>query len=131
MGIQVDSGDAAERFRARARGFMAAVHKALQRVVIEVNREQVANLSGSGAGEAGSYPIPVRTGNLRRSADWGFLDEQTAFVTAGGAQAPYAFQVHEGLGTSSRYGRRPFQDRAAQDTDVAAIIGDTLEAELA
>lgn len=131
MGITVDSGGASRELRQRAERFTAAVHKALQTLVIGINRLQVQNLSGSGAAKPGSYPIPVRSGNLRRSADWGFLDPQTAFVTAGGAHAPYGIQVHEGLGSSGRYGRRPFQDLAVKDTDVAGVISGTLEAELA
>ncbi len=70
----------------------------------------------------GSYPVPVRTGHLRRSLDWlGPGDSKTGdvgTVTAGDDEfiifdsAAYALYIFEGAGSSSAYGPRNAIDDA-------------------
>ena len=67
---------------------------------------------------AGGYPVPVRTGNLKRLLD--FLDPGETFsndrgsYTAGKTEvvvfdsAGYARVIHEGTGSSKKFGKRPF-----------------------
>ena len=49
----------------RAADLPAAIKRGTRNVLLAVDRAAVKNLSGSGA--AGSYPVPIRAGNLRRS----------------------------------------------------------------
>ena len=65
---------------------------------------------------AGGYPVPRLTGNLRRLLSWiGPNSSKEGFST--GAReavvydsAEYARVIHEGTGSSSKYGPRPFLD---------------------
>jgi len=74
---------------------------------------------------AGGYPpVPVRTGNLKRLLD--FLDPGETFsndkgsFTAGKTEivvfdsARYARVIHEGLGSSAKFGKRPYLHDALQ-----------------
>lgn len=120
------------------------VGKGLKQVARGVHRDAMDRLNGGGAqGEyvttktgktrwqkrkqpipAGGYPVPVRTGNLKRLLD--FLDPGETFsnekgsFTAGKTEivvfdsARYARVIHEGLGSSAKFGRRPFLHDALQ-----------------
>lgn len=74
--------------------------------------------------DSGGYPVPVRTGNLKRLLD--FLEPGETFsndrgsFTAGKTEvvvfdsARYARVIHEGTGSSAKFGRRPFLHDALQ-----------------
>lgn len=58
----------------------------------------------------GFSPVPIRTGTLRRSIT-------TSIGNLSASIAPhvnYAIFVHEGLGSSRRYGRRPFMEEGLE-----------------
>lgn len=67
---------------------------------------------------AGGYPVPVRTGWLRRSLAWLKSGEsktgEAGTFTAGPDEvviynpAAYAHAIHEGRGSSAKFGPRPF-----------------------
>lgn len=67
---------------------------------------------------SGGYPVPVRTGWLRRSLAWLKSGEsktgEAGTFTAGPHEvviynpAAYAHAIHEGLGSSKKFGPRPF-----------------------
>lgn len=67
---------------------------------------------------AGGYPVPVRTGHLRRQLDWLFPGQtksnQYGTFSAGPNEAiiydpvPYADVIHEGKWTSKAYGPRRY-----------------------
>ena len=75
----------------------------LRSAAIAVDRAQVKNLGGSG--DAGSYPVPVRTGNLRGGH---FFDTQRSDFAVIGNTTVYATVVHKD---------RPFLDDAAESVD--------------
>jgi hypothetical protein len=67
---------------------------------------------------AGNYPVPVRTGYLRKMLDWLKPGEtkiagRLVFAAAGDEaiiydSAEYSRAIHEGLGSSRKFGKRPF-----------------------
>lgn len=75
----------------RAKGTRDAVRAGLTRVALSINAKQVENLSGKGTDEAGGFPVPVRTGHLRRSADIE-VNETEAYVMN---TAEYAAAIHK------------------------------------
>jgi len=117
--------------------FPRAVERGLSRIGKGVHREAYDYLSGAGGiyetrtsksgrayrkkvgdTEAGGYPVPVRTGHLRRSLAWlkpgqSKTAEELTF-TAGKMEivvynsAEYARTIHEGSGSSATHGDRPF-----------------------
>ena len=96
-----------------ARGIHAGAHK---------------NLSGPGAKDSnippGGYPVPVRTGHLRSLLDWlnpgeSKTSEGIRFETGPNEamvfdSAAYAFTIHEGKGSSEKFGPRPYITDAAE-----------------
>ncbi len=109
-----------------SRNYPDAIVRGMTRIILGVHKEAVKNLSGPGAkprkGQkptgAGGYPVPVRTGNLRRFEGF-VLPNRTK--TSGGLSfsagpfggivfnsALYSQEIHEGRGSSKKYGRRPY-----------------------
>ncbi len=72
----------------------------------KIERHQVQLLSGAGDSEAGAYPVPIRTGTLRRSAGSDSLGLNRAVVFN---TAEYAGRVHA---------ERPFLQDAVDRVDV-------------
>jgi len=82
-------------------------------------------LSGHQEGKSGEYPVPVRTGNLRRSLNYMTPNTTRTFGSstlkteaneiALVNSALYAHVVHEGEGTQTKYGRRPFMEDALRE----------------
>lgn len=69
-----------------------AARTALRNVLIKVNRGQVEKLSGSGESAPGEYPVPIRTGHLRRSAGFTLYSSHKGAVFN---TAAYAGAVHK------------------------------------
>ncbi len=67
MKLTSNAKQIAARFLSRAKGTQRAVLAGLTAVAVAINKEQVENLSGSG--DKGGFPVAVRSGHLRRSAD--------------------------------------------------------------
>jgi hypothetical protein len=109
--------------------FFSAIQRGLTRSAISVHRLAYQWLSGSGSvgkgrgrnkwgTEAGGYPVPVRTGWLRRMLDWlkpgesKTGDAGTFRAAANEAvvydSALYANALHEGKGSSAKFGPRRF-----------------------
>ncbi|MDP2167976.1 MAG: hypothetical protein Q8J64_06570 [Thermodesulfovibrionales bacterium] len=81
---------------------------------------------------AGGYPVPVRTGHLQK---WGNYAKPGESKTSNGITfkagsneaivynaAEYARVIHEGKGSSAKYGPRPFITDAVGKVDIAGII---------
>ena len=106
-----------------------AVNKGLSRVAMGVHRAAFDWLSGPGAKASnvpgGGFPVPVRTGHLRRSLDWVAPGKTKSgngdTFTAGPDEviiynsASYALAVHDGKGSSRPYGPRAFLDKAFEE----------------
>lgn len=134
-----------------------AIDRGLNRIAKGVHREAYAWLSGPGskasikkgvAGSgAGSYPVPVRTGHLRRSLDWLKPGEtksgEAGTFTAGQHEvviydsAEYALAIHEGRLTTRQgvnyspiYGKRPFLTDALEKFNKGDRIAKTIEEEI-
>lgn len=108
--------------KAAAEEMPRAIIKGFTRAGLGVYRESFAFLSGPGAKKSkvppGGWPVPVRTGHLRRSLNWvkpgESKSDQGHTVTAGADQtiiynaAPYAAAIHEGTWTQRFHDKRPF-----------------------
>ena len=105
-----------------AGGIARAIFRGLERVAKGVHSTAYEYLSGAGAKEsnvpAGGYPVPVRTGHLRQMLDWLKPGESKS---AGGITvaaspnevviydaAQYAVPIHEGAGSSQKFGPRAY-----------------------
>lgn len=113
----------ARRIEAKVRALEHAVTRGLRRLAITVEREQIKRLSGSNGAASGAYPVPNRTGHLTRESFFDVRDERFALV---GNRATYALTVHEGEGSSRKFGRRPF----LEDAVLAADSGEIMAAEI-
>jgi hypothetical protein len=86
--------------------------------------------------DSGGYPVPVRSGNLKRLLD--FLDpgQSKDSFTAGPMEvivydsAQYASVIHQGTGSSAKFGKRAFLDDALAKFNQGDAIAITLETEL-
>jgi hypothetical protein len=117
-----------------------AIKRGLNRIAIGVHRETVAWLSGA-AGRPGGYPVPVRTGHLRRMQAWLKPGEtktgEAGTFTAGPMEvvvynsAGYATMIHEGKGRNARHGARPFLTDALTRFNSGARIVKIMEEEIA
>jgi len=84
----------------------------------------------------GSYPVPVITGNLKRLLDFIDPSQSKDRFSAGPLEAivydsaEYANVIHEGTGSSTAYGRRPFLDDALEHFNQGGQIAGILEEEV-
>lgn len=99
-----------------------AIDSGLGKWAIIAHRAALKNLSGSKSDAAGSYPVPVRTGNLRRSDDYvlPLHSKHGIFAAHGQAYlvntAGYAHAIHEGEGTNASHSPRRFEADAVEST---------------
>jgi hypothetical protein len=128
-----------------ARNTPEAVERGLERVVTGVYREAFDLLSGPGAKRSkvppGQYPVPVRRGYLRQMLDFVLAGESktgdAGTFTAGDLEAIvfnsalYAEVIHEGKGSSEKFGPRPFMDDAYETFDRGGRVVEILEEEIA
>ncbi len=122
----------AQIFADRAGRWDSALAKGLRRAVVTVEIHATDLLSGSGA--PGSYPVPVRTGNLRRSEGSQIVSKTSGIVFN---DAGYARAIHSGeiaVGFKGR-GRkrvraRPFHDDALKQARPGEIIFNAMRAAL-
>ncbi|MFQ5737139.1 MAG: hypothetical protein ACE5GY_09825 [Thermodesulfobacteriota bacterium] len=132
-----------------------ALPNALRRIASGTARKAVDRLSGPRRGLAtvtarsgrkravpqrpdlaGGYPVPRLTGNLRRLLSWigpgrakeGFSTGPFEAMVFDSAQ--YAMQIHEGKGSSEKYGPRRFLDDAFDEFNAGARAAAIIEGEL-
>jgi hypothetical protein len=145
--------------------FPRAVRRGLESTAKGVHREAYKFLSGAGgagkkqrndytgftkkSGEnvmfrsyqgAGGYPVPIRTGHLRRSLDWLKPGEsktgEVGTFTAGQNEvaiydsAQYANVVHESLGSSAKSGSRRFLTDGLKKYNTGDRIKTNIEEEI-
>lgn len=106
-----------QRFAARAIRWREAVARGVRKATIAVERAAAQRLTGSGAPM--SYPIPVRTGYLRRSLGVRVLETEGMVFNV----AEYAWAIHEGRKDIPKLNkRRPFLEDALKDADPGLVI---------
>ena len=131
MTMSSNAGDLATKYRDLEMRLSAALQRGLLAAMSKVEELAQANLSGSGA--PFSYPVPVRTGNLR-----GQLNAEQITPTAVEVfdTADYARAVHEGVFTQwAGRGKtrivekpaRPFLTDALATADPTQIVLGELE----
>lgn len=129
-------------------GIPRAIDRGLNRIAKGIHRSAYDFLSGPGSKQsikkggayAGGYPVPVRTGNLRRLLDWLKPGESktgpAGTFTAGAHEvviydsAEYANVIHEGTGSSAKFGRRPYLTGALDFFNQGDRIKKTVEEEI-
>lgn len=129
--VTSNAGDIAAKYRELPGKLDDAVERGLLNAMQAVEEAAQANLSG--AGQPFSYPVPVRTGNLR-----GQLGSEKLSATAAEVfdTADYAWAVHEGVfnqwagrGKTRRVKKpaRPFLTDALATADPTTIVIDEIE----
>lgn len=127
-----------------ATGLQGAASRGLERAAIGIHRSAHGFLSGAGAKKSnvssGGYPVPVRTGHLRRSLNWLKPGESktgpAGTFTAGQNEvvifdsAEYANVIHEGLGSSAKFGPRRYLTDALEQFSAGDRIKRTIEEEI-
>lgn len=85
---------------------------------------------------SGGYPVPVRTGNLKRLLDFVDPGQSKGSFAAGPLEvivydsAEYASTIHEGTGSSAKFGRRPYLEDALKSFNADDGIANAIENEL-
>jgi hypothetical protein len=89
---------------------------------------------------AGRYPVPIRAGNLKRLLDWlepGQTKQgEAGTFTAGPNEvviydsAEYADTIHEGKGSSAKYGPRPYMTDALEIFNTGSLIRQMVDEEI-
>ena len=122
-----------------------AIDRGLTKAARGVYREGFKLLSGAGSKKsntaAGGYPVPVRTGDLRQLLDFvppgKTKSNDAGSVTAAAHEAivydsaEYAKVIHDGKGSSEKYGPRPYITDGVEKFNESKGIKTTLEEEIA
>lgn len=103
-------------FADRSKRWDNALRSALRKALVAVEQAAAEKLSGSGA--AGSYPVPVRTGFLRRSLGIKLAPSSGMVFNT----AAYAWAIHNGRSDRVQTKARPFLDDALKQADPGLII---------
>jgi len=108
-----------------------AVNRSFRQWVLAAHRASLRNLSGPGLKSSktpgGAYPVPVRTGHLRRAEGYVLPGMSKHGLTAGPMTgflvntAVYASNIHDGKGPHASFGKRPFQVDAINETRASAM----------
>ena len=86
--------------------------------------------------DSGGYPVPVRTSNLKRLLDFVDPGQSKGPFSAGPLEviiynsAEYSRTIHEGTGSSAKFGRRPFIEDALKEFNANDGIAKAIEAEI-
>lgn len=132
MKIDTNAAQVAQAYAERAARWDGALQRAMRRALVAVEGAAVDRLSGSGA--PGSYPIPVRTGFLRRALGSRIVSpsEGLVFNTANYAWALHTGDIavgHRGAGRK-KVEPRPFLQDAVNDVLPADMVFRDMEAAL-
>jgi hypothetical protein len=104
-------------FAGRAVRWREAVARGVRKATVAVERAAAKRLTGKG--EPMSYPIPVRTGYLRRSLGVRVLETEGMVFNV----AEYAWAIHEGRKDIPKLNkRRPFLEDALRDANPGLVI---------
>jgi hypothetical protein len=124
--IGTNADEAAASVRAKRDALPGAVERGMRSALLAVENAAVKNLSGGGVPY--SYPVPVRTGNLRGART---VQQPSPGIGIISFTADYAMAVHSGVvtefagrGKTRKVQRtaRPFAQDAVDSVDVAGLI---------
>lgn len=97
----------------------------MQRIAVLVEQNSTKRLAGSGA--PGAYPVPIRTGFLRRSmGSESDATSATVFNTAEYAGAIHAGYRPYGNPKANAIAARPFLADGTEETDIQGELNDAL-----
>jgi len=119
ISVNSNANDASMRLKHMVVDINRSLDEGLTEAVLFGHREVLKSLSGKASAPAGSDPVPVRTGHLRRSENYITPGQSKVGMTAGSGQAMlvntanYASNIHEGTGPHAVFGPRPFMRDAA------------------
>lgn len=122
--IESNFGERSTQFARYAAAWTRAVAEGLRDVAITVERAAAANLRGPKSAAPGSYPVPIRTGFLRRSLQARFGQRESMVINS----AIYARAVHDGFtpygNPHARYSivPRPYLQDAVDSTDINEVM---------
>jgi len=116
-----------------------AIDRGLRRSAMGIHRAAYDFLSGPKSA-VGGYPVPVRTGHLRRSLDWlgpnRSKSKDGKTFTAGPHEAVvynsavYSRAIHDGRGSSAKFGARPYLTDALEQFNRGNHIADVMAEEI-
>jgi hypothetical protein len=118
-----------------------AAQRGLKRVAMGIHREADDFLRGSGGSPPGGYPVPMRIGHLHRMLNW--VNPGSTKSSGGGSftagpmeaivynSAVYSMVIHEGRGSSKKFGKRPYMTDALEAFNRGAKIEKVLNEEIA
>ncbi len=117
MRITTNAARVHREYRKRIAAWEAGLRAGLRNIAIAVERGATARLSGPGTAASGTYPVPVRTGYLRRAMGIEVATRSSATFNS----AQYAGPIHNGLRPYGNPHARMVPGRAFLDDAVAAI----------
>lgn len=123
--VILDTGQLQDALGASRAQLSPALRRFFQRIATLVERGAIKNTSGSGA--PGGYPIPIRSGDLRRSIASEFTAASaTVFSTAEHADAQQAGYRPYGNPKAAPIRPRPFTHDAARQAPIEDELADAL-----
>ena len=128
--IDTNAIEVEREFRARADHWDRLLDISMRKSLIALDRESVKLLSGHG--DPWTYPVPVRSGNLRRSQRTQQPSPVLGFVlnVAGYARAIHSGLISVGRGPgrkTKQFRARPWLIDAAERADVPGIFKRTFD----
>lgn len=128
-GVLTNARQVAAIFADRSKRWDAALARAMRRALVAVEGAAADQLSGSGAPL--SYPVPVRTGYLRRALGSKLVSqtEGLVFNTANYAHAVHSGRVGVGYGRKGvrQVAARPFLEDALKKARPGDMIFQAME----
>lgn len=115
-----------------ALNFLSGPARGLKTVTSKGGRQRAVS-----QGTAGGYPVPRLTGNLRRLLSWIGPNTSKKGFSTGPLEAmifdsaEYARVIHEGSGSSAKFGPRPFLDDAFEAFNRGERVKTVIEQKIA
>lgn len=125
--VILDVSDLRARLAKQGRDLTPALRRFNQRIAILVEQGAEKRLRGGGGAAPGAYPVPIRTGFLRRSlASQSDDTSATIFNTAEYAGSVHAGYRPYGNSRATPIPARPFLADALEDTDIVGEFNSAL-----
>ncbi len=132
MHIETTAEQTAAAIARKRDAISGAVSRGTRSALLAVETEAVKNLSGSNADQPGAYPVPVRTGQLRRDRT---VQQPQPGLGLISFMSDYAWAIETGVVTQwagrgktrrAQVGARPFAQDAVDRVDPAHFVIDAV-----